>query len=224
MKQFINPVFLIFLASCMINIFSSGEAHSDDVRKPVWAGSFYPSEKDALEQTITLLTRQAQQTRVQLPSQKRLCALIMPHAGYIYSGLTAAHASLVLTEKQFAKVILMGPDHRVGFKNCAISDVKAYQTPFGLIKLPRDAEKLRYEPDLFRVIPASDRSEHSLEVILPFLQHYLKDFELIPIVMGPCDIDRVASAIEPFVDHNTLVVASSDLSHFLPYSEAVFRD
>lgn len=224
MKQFINSVFLIFLVTCIISIFSGGQAHSDDIRKPVWAGSFYPAEKTELEQTITLLTTQAQQARVQIPSHKRLCALIMPHAGYIYSGLTAAHASLVLTEKQFAKVILLGPDHRVGFKNSAVSDATAYQTPLGLIKLSRNAEKLRQTPDLFRAIPASDRSEHSLEVILPFLQHYLKDFELIPIVMGSCDPDRIASAIEPFVDQNTLVVASSDLSHYLPYSEAVFRD
>jgi len=224
MNKLGNSVLLTLLFFCLAGRIFIAEAHADNIRKPVWAGSFYPAEKADLERTITLLTRQAQQTRVQIPSQKRLCALIMPHAGYIYSGLTAAHASLVLTEKQFAKVVLIGPDHRVGFRNCAISDVKAYQTPLGLIRLLRDADKLRREPDLFRVISASDRNEHSLEVILPFLQHYLKEFELLPIVMGPCDIDRVASAIEPFVDHNTLVVASSDLSHYLPYSEAVSRD
>ena len=224
MNKLGNSVLLILIFFCLAGRIFITEAHADNIRKPVWAGSFYPAEKAELEQTITLLTSRAKQTRVQVPSQQRLCALIMPHAGYPYSGLTAAHASLVLTEKQFAKVVLIGPDHRVGFKNCAISDVKAYQTPLGLIRLFRDADKLRREPDLFRVIPASDRNEHSLEVILPFLQHYLKEFELLPIVMGPCDIDRVASAIEPFVDHNTLVVASSDLSHYLPYSEAVARD
>ena len=78
----------------------------------------------------------------------------------------------------------MGPDHRIGFNNCAISDADAYETPLGLVRLNNDAVKLRSSSDLFQSIPASDRVEHSLEVILPFLQRYLNEFELIPIVMG----------------------------------------
>lgn len=217
-------VLLLLSAFCLAHLILFPKAYADNIRKPVWAGKFYPANRTELEQTIDLLTQQAKETRVQLPAHKRLRALIMPHAGYIYSGLTDAHASLVLKEKEFAKVILIGPDHRIGFQNGAISDVKAYQTPLGLIKLHRDAEKLRNVSNLFRAIPASDRSEHSVEVILPFLQRYLKDFELIPIVVGSADPGQLTEPIEPFLDQNTLLVASSDLSHNLPYSEAVSRD
>ena len=224
MNKLINSVLLILFFSCLTYIIFTNKAYADNIRKPVWSGSFYPAERSELEKSIELFTRQAKQTQIKLPSHKRLRALIMPHAGYIYSGLTAAHVSLVLTESQFSKVILIGPDHRVGFNNGALSDVVAYETPLGLIRLNKDAVTLRNNPALFRSVTESDRSEHSLEVILPFLQHYLKHFELIPVVIGQCDTDRIAGAIKPFLDQNTLVVASSDLSHFLPYSEAVFRD
>jgi len=223
MKRSHNPFLTIFTSFCLFFLFI-GEVRANNIRKPVWAGAFYPAARSELEKTIDRFTARAKKTHVQIPTHKALRALILPHAGYIYSGLTAAHASLVLKEKQFARVILIGPDHRVGFKNGAISDVEAYQTPIGLIKLDKDAEKLRLESDLFRYVPASDRSEHSLEVILPFLQRYLKEFEIIPIVLGQCNINRLASAIEPLVDQNTLLVVSSDLSHFLPYDEAVLKD
>jgi AmmeMemoRadiSam system protein B len=118
----------------------------------------------------------------------------------------------------------MGPDHRIGFNNSAISDVEAYQTPLGLIRLSKDAPVLRRQSNLFRSIPDSDMFEHSVEVILPFLQHYIKNFEFIPIVIGRADVKLLAHAIEPLIDEKTLLVVSSDLSHHLSYSEAVDRD
>ena len=224
MKQFFSYILSILLTVCFISIQPAETVCAAGIREAVWAGRFYPASRSELEQTIDSLTFQAKQTRVQIPPHKQLKALILPHAGYIYSGLTAAHASLVLRENQFDKVILMGPDHRVGFNNCAISDVDAYETPLGLVRLNNDAVKLRESSDLFQFIPSSDRLEHSLEVILPFLQRYLNKFELIPIVMGRGDIKRLTAAIDPMLDQNTLLVVSSDLSHFLPYSEAVDRD
>ena len=225
MKQLCKGLILsILLAGCLVFILPAKNACAAGIRKAVWAGRFYPASRSELEQTIDSLTFQAKQTRVQIPPHKQLKALILPHAGYIYSGLTAAHASLVLRENQFDKVILMGPDHRVGFNNCAISDVDAYETPLGLVSLNKDAAKLRASSDLFQSIPASDRVEHSLEVILPFLQRYLNEFEFIPIVMGRGNARQLAAAIEPLLDKNTLLIVSSDLSHFLPYSEAVERD
>ena len=195
-----------------------------ETRKPAVAGSFYPSGKQELEELIGRLTEQAKQTRVELPAGKSLKALILPHAGYIYSGLTAAHASLVLSEGQFQKVILMGPDHRIGFANAAISQVDAYETPLGAVHFHRDVETLRKDTALFSSIPGSGDSEHSLEVELPFLQYCLKRFELIPIIMGSGDIERYFSAISPLVDSQTLIVASSDLSHYLPYQKALDTD
>ncbi len=193
------------------------------VRKAVVAGQFYPSDRAQLTQMIESLTRQAQQTQIDTPRQGVLKALILPHAGYVYSGLTAAHASHVLSENQFNKVVLLGPDHRVGFPNGAITDAEAYETPLGRIKLHEDAAKL-LQTDLFQTVPASDRSEHSLEVVLPFLQYYLKEFELVPIVLGRGDVKGMATAINARLDLKTLLVVSSDLSHFLSYDLAVAYD
>jgi len=215
---------MFFTTFCIIFFNSVEQANANDIRKPVWAGSFYPASKSELKKSIFQLTLRAQQTRVQIPSGKVLKTLILPHAGYIYSGLTAAHASLVLKEKQFSKVILLGPDHRVGFRNGSISDFKAFQTPLGLVELHKNNETLRLRQDMFRNIPTSDMMEHSLEVILPFLQSYLKKFKIIPIVLGPSHIAGITDAIDPILDKNTLVVASSDLSHYLSYPGAVAKD
>jgi len=224
MKQAFNPIIKFFLALCMVCLLSIEWAYADDVRKPVFAGSFYPSNSSDLLQTIDMLTSRAKKTQVKIPSGKYLKALILPHAGYPCSGLTAAHASLVLSEKQFDKVILLGPDHRVGFINGAISDVAAYQTPLGSVNLHEDAVKMRNQSGLFHANKASDLSEHSLEVLLPFLQCYLKQFEIIPIVISQGNTSELTREIDMFRDQNTLLVASSDLSHFLQYAEAVEKD
>jgi AmmeMemoRadiSam system protein B/AmmeMemoRadiSam system protein A len=208
----------------LICLLWSGWADAGNVRIPVWDDKFYPADRKELIQTIAELTTQAQKTDVQIPAHKTLRALILPHAGYIYSGLTAAHASHVLKPGTHARVILMGPDHRVGFENGAISDVTSYETPLGTVALSADAARLRQESDLFRSYRDSDWSEHSLEVVLPFLQYYMHDFEFIPIVLGPGDARAIAQPIAALINPDTLVVVSSDLSHYLPYSKAVARD
>lgn len=194
------------------------------IRQPVWAGSFYPSEPNALVETIAALTARAGPPAQPLPRGKVLRALILPHAGYVYSGRTAAYASLVLGDQRFDKVVLLGPDHRVGFRNGAVSDASLFRTPLGEIPLHADAGWLRRTSPLFRTIPASDRSEHSLEVILPFLQYYLKDFSLVPVVLGPGPVPPMSEAINELLGPATLLVVSSDLSHFLPYEEARMKD
>ncbi|MBU4415025.1 MAG: AmmeMemoRadiSam system protein B [Proteobacteria bacterium] len=224
MKQIFNPFIKFLLALCMVSLLSIGGALADDVRRPVVAGIFYPSNQSDLLQTIDNLTIQAKNTQIKIPPEKYLKALIMPHAGYPCSGFTAAHASLVLSEKQFKKVILLGPDHRVGFINGAISDVVAYQTPLGTVKLHEDAAKLRNKSNLFHANKASDLSEHSLEVLLPFLQYYLEEFEIIPIVISQGNIGGITREIDMFIDQNTLLVASSDLSHYQQYDLAVETD
>jgi len=196
---------------------------ADAIRKAAWAGTFYPASRPELNLLIRDLTEQAAGTAVKLPPDKKLKALILPHAGYIYSGLTAAHASRALKGLQFSKIILIGPDHRVGFTDAAVSDTEGYETPLGVIPLHRDAAKLRATPG-FRAIPASDSAEHSLEVMLPFLQYYLKSFSLIPIVLGKSQPATITKAIAPYIDNDTLLVVSSDLSHYLPYEQAKLRD
>ncbi len=224
MKTFPIRLLSFLLTSGLILYSSWDPVHAGVVRRPVHAGSFYPAEAAELTGMIDRLTRKAQQTRGRIPRAKKLRALIMPHAGYIYSGWTAAHASLVLEKNQFSKVILMGPDHKIGIRNGAISDVGAYQTPLGRIDLHPDTAKLRRQPELFQSLPVSRDQEHSLEVILPFLQAYLGAFELVPIVVGRADVDPLAKALSDIMDDDTLLVVSSDLSHFLSYPDAVSMD
>ncbi|MBW2742250.1 MAG: AmmeMemoRadiSam system protein B [Deltaproteobacteria bacterium] len=224
MKQAFNPIIKFPLVLCMLSLLCTGGVLADDIREAVFAGRFYPSSQSDLLKNINSLSSRAKKTQVKIPSGKHLKALILPHAGYSCSGLTAAHASLVLSEKQFKKVILLGPDHRVGFTNGAISDVTAYRTPLGIINLHKDAAKLRNRSELFHANKDSDLNEHSLEVLLPFLQYYLKQFKIIPIVISKGNIGGLTREIDMFRDKNTLLVASTDLSHFLPYTEAVEKD
>jgi hypothetical protein len=216
---------VIFLAAFFLTAFSTTFSHSaENIRKPAYAGSFYPAAKSDIVQMIEVLTSKSKETLFTAPSGKSLKALILPHAGYIYSGLTASHASLVLSGSRFSKVILIGPDHRIGFAGCAISDSDIYETPLGPVRLHNDVSKLRLQKELFRPIPLSDKNEHSLEVVLPFLQTYLKNFELVPIIAGSADYSKIAEAIDPLLDDRALLVASSDLSHYMPYREAVVKD
>jgi len=224
MKLRIYSLIKILLAFCLILVPSGSQVQAEVIRMPVYAGSWYPGERSELAQMIDRLTRQVKTGQGQKPPNTSLKALIMPHAGYKYSGQTAAYASLVLKKNQFDKVVVMAPDHKIGFAGCAVSDVVAYETPLGLIKVHGDAASLRRKSDLFQAIPASDRLEHSLEIVLPFLQTYLKNFELVPIVVGRGNIIGMAEAIDPLLDERTLLVVSSDLSHFKPYSQAVAMD
>jgi hypothetical protein len=214
----------IFIALNLFALFNALPLHATGVREAVFAGKFYPADPEHLYQQIQTLLGEARQTESQPPTDKKLKALVMPHAGYIYSGRTAAHAARMLAGADFSKVIIMGPDHRVGFQNGAISNANAYETPLGRIDLHPDAARLRHRFDCFRHVPASDQTEHSIEVILPFLQTQLDGFQLMPIVMGPGNIQRYAKAINSIYDENSLLVVSTDLSHYLSYSKANRRD
>jgi len=224
MKSGVKSSFIVLLTAGLIISFNCDGAHADAVRRPVRAGSFYPADASELTRMIDRLTQKAQKTRVRIPPHKVLRALILPHAGYIYSGWTAAHASLVLKKNQFSKVILIGPDHFIGIKNGAICDVVAYQTPLGRIDLHADTAKLQRQPGLFQALPVSMDKEHSLEVILPFLQTYLGGFQLLPILVGQTDVGPFSEALSALIDDDTLLVVSSDLSHYLGYSDAVAVD
>jgi len=216
----------LFIAFTLLLVLtpSPAAARSNDCREPFWAGRFYPADSNALTADLARLCSQARQDAFAKPAGQSLRALILPHAGYVYSGPTAAHAALVLHKNQFNKVILLGPDHRVGYRRGAISEVNSYRTPLGKIPLHADARRLLQQSELFRPIPEDYDAEHSLEVILPFLQYLLGDFELVPIVLGSGQPSPIASALAPLLTAKTLVVVSSDLSHYLPYDLAEGKD
>lgn len=212
-------VFLFFVAAAF-----PGAGSAEKVRRPAVAGSFYPADPGDLRAMIERLTDSVDRKSFTPPQNSRLRAIVMPHAGYIYSGATAAHVSLLLDEGMFERVIVVGPDHRVGLNNGVITDASWFETPLGKLRVDDAAPMLRKGSDFFRAVPKSDRFEHSVEALVPFLQVYLGGFNILPVVAGPGDPVEYAAALSPFLDDKTLLAISSDLSHYLPYAEAVARD
>lgn len=201
---------------------SAADAHT---RQPVAAGTFYPADPEALARLITDLTRQAEKTAVKIPAEKPLRALILPHAGYVYSGLTAAHGALALKDRRFKRVVVMAPDHCAGIGRCAVTGADACRTPIGTIPVDtKTAARLKQSKLFVTTPPASENREHAVEVVLPFLQAWLKDFSLVPVITGPVAPQRLAGIIDSVLDEATLLVASSDLSHYLSRARAREKD
>lgn len=200
-------------------------ARAETIRPAAYAGRFYPGDPVVLRNQLADFTRAARRRSPSPPPEGQLRALVLPHAGYVYAGPVAAHAGRVLRPGQFKRVIVLAPDHHVGFHNGVISAVTAYETPLGRIPIDPAAAELRSHTALFDTNALSDRREHALEVVLPYLQYYLQEsFTLIPIVLGPTDERRMADVLMPLLTPETLLVISSDLSHFLPYDAARHHD
>lgn len=202
------------------------------VRPPAVAGAFYPADAAALRLEIArCLTPAAVLPSVQLPASAvagaaargRLKALIVPHAGYVYSGQTAgrAYAEIAAQRSAIRRVVLLGPTHRVAVKGIAVPSVASFRTPLGDIPLDRTAiDALAGLPYLVTA-DAPHAQEHSLEVHLPFLQTVLENFSLIPLAVSQTTVVEVADLIDRlWGGDETLIVASSDLSHFHTYAEA----
>lgn len=192
------------------------------IRDAAVAGLFYESDGDRLQQHIGELLREAKQPALSAPQ-----ALIVPHAGYIYSGQTAASAyrQLEPLKERIKRVVLFGPAHRVYLEGMAVPSVDAFATPLGQVALDKQSLELaRTLPDVC-VSDEAHLAEHSLEVQLPFLQNILQDFSLVPIVVGRCEADKVATVMDAlWGGPETLVVVSTDLSHFHAYEEALQLD
>ena len=190
------------------------------VRPPAVAGSFYPSDAGVLRETVDRLLADAEARAV----GGSLHALIAPHAGYIYSGPIAASAYAVLRQESPAPrcIALLGPSHFVPFSGLALPESDALATPLGRVSVDPFASLL---PQRFGQVLRSERvhrREHSLEVQLPFLQRVLPaDFTVVPLVVGDARPAEVSEVIELLSDRpGTLVLISTDLSHYLPDPEA----
>ncbi|MBI4756704.1 MAG: AmmeMemoRadiSam system protein B [Betaproteobacteria bacterium] len=189
-------------------------------RSPAVAGLFYPASAAELAATVRELLDQAASSDVDARPPK---ALIVPHAGYIYSGAVAASAYRLVAPRRSAirRVVLLGPAHRVALRGMAVPQHDRFQTPLGDVKV--DTAALAGLGDLSQVVQsdAAHTQEHSLEVHLPFLQALLDDFTLVPLVVGSATEDEVAQVLERlWGGEETLVVISSDLSHYHRYTEA----
>jgi len=184
------------------------------VRQPAVAGQFYPADPDELARAVDGYLEP-----VPIAPIAGLRALVAPHAGYRFSGPTAAFAYQQLRGRKPGTVYVLAPSHHAAFAGVSIPDVDAYRTPLGLCRLSAKAVELR-KLSPFTSVPAAHASEHSLEVQLPFLQRVVGEFELVPLVFGKVDPRAVAEALVDRLEPTSIVIASSDLSHYYPDATA----
>lgn len=187
------------------------------IRSPAVAGLFYPAEAQHLKEAIDLLLVEAK------PHHFKPKALIVPHAGYIYSGAVAASAyvSLSTVADEIKHVVLLGPAHRVAVQGIALPKVDIFETSLGRVAVDQAlVAAIMHLPQVI-VSTEAHAMEHALEVQLPFLQRVLGDFTLLPLVAGMTTGEEVAQVLEHvWGGDETLIVISSDLSHYLPYPAA----
>ena len=178
------------------------------------AGSWYPADAETLREQIKGFFDKAQVQHV-----NDVIALILPHAGYQYSGRTAASA-LKTTSKKYKRIVIIGPSHTTYLEELlSVPRVTHYQTPLGQIPLDVDFINKLLRFSMFRNIPQTHKYEHSVQIELPLLQFQQQNFKLVPIVAGSCSIntiDKAAAVLSSLVDDETLVIASSDFVHFGP--------
>ena len=206
-------------------------APAERVREAAVAGAFYPKDAKELASTVDGFLAQAS-----VPAQKgQVIALVAPHAGYPYSGAVAAHAYALLKGRTVKRVVVIAPSHYRAFPYTAVFDGDAYETPLGKVPVDKEfARKLARASPHIKLssdghVPTAEGAEHALEVQLPFLQRVLGQFELVPVIMGEQSYEEnralgvaLAKLIRGTTD--TLIVASSDLSHYHPYAAAVALD
>ncbi len=187
-------------------------------REAVVAGLFYPQSGQQLGAQVGAFLTPCSEPEV--PIQ----ALIAPHAGYCYSGAVAgkAYAYLKSIAPVIKRVVLLGPSHRVALRGCALCDYKRYSTPLGDVEVEQSSYQQLLKLPEVSLNNQAHSLEHSLEVQLPFLQYCLADFKLLPIVVGYCQPRTISNILRELKvnEPSTLVVVSSDLSHYHPYREA----
>lgn len=187
------------------------------IRPSAVSGMFYPGNPGVLEHDVRAMLVAAHSVGI---SPK---ALIVPHAGYVYSGAIAAsaYAALKNVASRIRRVILLGPTHRVPVRGLALPGADAFATPLGTVQIDSEATKIIAHLPQVVVSPQAHEQEHSLEVQLPFLQTVLTDFKLLPLAVGMATAEEVAEVLELlWGGDETLIVISSDLSHYLPYDMA----
>jgi AmmeMemoRadiSam system protein B len=184
------------------------------VRPPAVAGMFYPGKQKTLERVVGEFY-----SHVSLPHHlNNVKGLVVPHAGYVYSGQTAAFGFKSLDASKIKTVVVLSPSHHEYFPGICVYDGDGYETPIGIVPVNTEkAERLAKEGKLIFMGKSGHQEEHAIEVTLPFLQMLLPQFDFVPVVMGDQGgkyIDALAEALPEILDDTTVIVTSSDLSHY----------
>ena len=183
-------------------------------RPPAVAGMFYPDKRKTLERVIGEFYSHV----ALLPPLDNVKGLVVPHAGYVYSGQTAAYGFKSLNIANTKTVVVLSPSHHEYFPGICVYDGDGYETPMGIVPVNKEkAEQLSRESKLIFMGKSGHQEEHAIEVTLPFLQMLLPQFDFVPVVMGDQGgkyIDALAEALPAILDDSTVIVTSSDLSHY----------
>ena len=199
------------------------------VRQPAVAGQFYEGERSSLEMDLEKLFANCADISEDLPDTK-VRALISPHAGYVYSGQSAAKVFSLVKDFNYKCAIVIAPSHQVPFSGLAVADYSAYNTPLGDVKVDTEICSSLYETPAVTELKAAHEYEHALEVQLPFLQKMQPDISIVPIICGQLDdktAELAAEALLPYWNSDSLWIISSDFTHYgdsfgyLPFKDNV---
>ena len=215
-----------FVLIVMIMIHSVGNACSSGekrVRMPAVAGAFYPADADTLRETVVSFLSEASSAE----ADKEVQAVIVPHAGYVYSGSTASEAiKAIPSDAVYKRIFLLGPSHRAAFDGASVNNAfDSYATPLGQVKVDNETvDSLLHADPVFTYVPEAHAREHCLEVQLPFLQVHLQHVPpIVPVIIGTQDLAklrRIAQVLQPYFTSDNLFVISSDFSHYPSYEDA----
>ena len=190
------------------------------MRDSVWAGQFYPADAARLSSTIESYLLHART----MEERNRIKALIVPHAGYVYSGQTAAHAYKQIQGEKIHTVIILAPSHRHGFTGASIYLKGGYRTPLGIVPINESMADRMCSLTGYSFLPAAHDREHAIEVQIPFIQKTIPGARIVPVVIGVPNketIQNLSRALgEMIKDDGIIVLASTDMSHFLPKAQA----
>ncbi|MBS3055814.1 MAG: AmmeMemoRadiSam system protein B [Candidatus Aenigmarchaeota archaeon] len=185
------------------------------IRKPAVAGMFYPAEKEVLEKQINRFLEDAKCSVKEKPK-----AIIIPHAGYVYSGQIAAIGYKIISKyvSGIQNVIIIGPSHHAEFDGCVMSSADAWETPSGTIAVNKNY--ISPISDIIRFLDQPHKKEHSIEVQVPFIQAVLPRAKIVPILTGHINPEKLAKELDKYISEKDMLVISTDLSHYHSYDEA----
>jgi AmmeMemoRadiSam system protein B/AmmeMemoRadiSam system protein A len=219
----ISIAVLVFTLFCPIILTTECRGGEVEVRKPGHAGVFYPGEKSELKEKVDAFLKEAQPKSI----KGRAVLMIVPHAGYIYSGPVAAHAYRLIKDISPERIIILGPSHYYPLREPTLYGEGSFSTPLGEVPISAELiDKIKKRCPQVKISPQAHKMEHSLEVQLPFLQRSLSKFEIVPVLVpahrASWDEKPLAKTLAELLkeDKDLILLASTDLSHFHSYNEA----
>jgi hypothetical protein len=193
-------------------------------RKLAVSGTFYPDNKEELTRYIEHFNNVLDKHNIVADSTLNTRAMVVPHAGYIYSGFTANMAYKYIS-KEIKNIIVIGPSHKFAFRGASVALFDNYPTPFGELIINKSLSQELIDKFNFLGFDEKIHSEHSTETQFPFIKYYTNDVKVIEIVYGDCDFSNIAEVVEYLLESDeNLVVVSTDLSHFYTLKEANIKD